>query len=166
MSLDRPWSVEFDPQAGGPEPPQNWKKLVSWTDVDDSKIKYYSGTATYRTTFDLEQRLAGRDGQRIWLSLGEVKNVANVRLNGSPLGVVWTDPFRVELTGHLRDTANELEIEVTNLWPNRLIGDQQLPPAERTTKTNITKFDRDSPLLRSGLLGPVELMIDAKASNK
>ncbi len=165
LLLDHPWSVEFDPRDGGPEQPQNWEKLVSWTDVDDSKIKYYSGTATYRTTFDLDQRLAGQDDQRIWLSLGEVKNVANVRLNGSPLGVVWTDPFRVELTGHLRDTANELEIEVTNLWPNRLIGDQQLPPTERTTKTNITKFDRDSPLLRSGLLGPVELMIDAKAGN-
>ena len=155
MSLDQPWSVEFDSRLGGPVGPQPFPELKSWTDFDEPKIKYYSGMATYRMTFDLDDALAA--DERIWLSLGDVKNVANVRLNDSPLGVVWTDPFRVELTGHLRGDGNELSIEVTNLWPNRLIGDQRLPPNERITKTNITKFQANSPLLKSGLLGPVTL---------
>jgi hypothetical protein len=85
-----------------------------------------------------------------------------VTLNGSNLGVSWTEPFRVEMTGHLRTTDNQLEIEVANLWPNRLIGDRQLPRDERLTRTNIRKFARDSPLLVSGLLGPVRLMRAAK----
>ena len=164
MKLETPWLVEFDPRRGGPEKPQPLEKLVSWSDADDPQMKYYSGTAIYRTTFDLEEPLAARIAARTWLDLGDVKNVASVRLNGSPLGVLWTDPFRVELTGHLRDKGNELEIEVTNLWPNRLIGDERRPPEERITKTNITKFHGDSPLLKSGLLGPVELMVESASA--
>ena len=159
--LDTPWIVEFDPRWGGPEKPIPLDKLTSWSELDDPKMKYYSGTAIYRTTFDLKQPLAAKTGERAWLDLGDVKNVASVKLNGSPLGVLWTDPFRVELTGHLRERDNELEIEVTNLWPNRLIGDERLLPDQRITKTNITKFHGDSPLLKSGLLGPVELMVES-----
>lgn len=156
-----PWQVQFDPDRGGPSQPVRFDELTSWSDRPEDDIKYYSGPAVYHTTFDLdaddEQPNAGR---RWWIDLGNVENVASVKLNGSELGVAWTDPFRAELTGHLQPAGNKLQIEVTNLWPNRLIGDQRLPVSERRTSTNITKFRADSPLLPSGLLGPVRLLSD------
>jgi hypothetical protein len=91
-----------------------------------------------------------------------VKNVASVRLNGEEQGVAWTPPYRVELKGELL-AKNELEIEVINLWPNRLIGDAALPESERITRTNITKFQPDTPLLPSGLLGPVQVLAESPA---
>jgi hypothetical protein len=159
QTLKAPWLVEFDAELGGPEKPMKFDKLISWSDQEDVKVKYYSGTAVYRTSFDLNDA-ATAISRRTWLYLGEVKNVASVKLNGSSLGTVWTDPLRVELTGHLRSQGNELEIEVTNLWPNRLIGDARLPEGQRITSTNITKFNAGSPLLPSGLLGPVQLMVE------
>jgi hypothetical protein len=90
------------------------------------------------------------------LDLGDVKDLAQVRLNGRHLGVLWTRPFRVEITSAVKPTGNVLEIDVVNLWPNRIIGDAALPPGKRFTKTNI-KFKKDEPLLESGLLGPVTL---------
>jgi hypothetical protein len=157
--LAGPWQVEFDSRKGGPADPVPFEKLASWTTHSEPTVRYYSGPAVYRTTFDLPGDLQpALDERRWWIDLGEVKNVAAVTLNGSELGVAWTDPFRIEATGHLRLEGNELAIEVTNLWPNRLIGDRSLPRAERHTSTNIRKFDEDSPLLESGLLGPVRLM--------
>jgi hypothetical protein len=164
-TLETPWVVEFDPQLGGPSEPFTIERLTSWTDFRDSKVRYYSGTATYRTKFDLAGHAKSGCEKRVWLDLGSVKNIAAVRLNGSDLGVAWTKPFRVELTGHLLDTGNQLEIEVTNLWPNRLIGDAQRLPDARNTKTNITKFDGNSPLLPAGLLGPVTLFVEADPSS-
>ena len=86
-----------------------------------------------------------------------VKNIASVRLNGKDLGVVWTEPWAVEVTGALREMDNLLEITVVNLWPNRLIGDAGLPAEGRVTRTNIGVYKKDSPLLASGLLGPVTI---------
>jgi hypothetical protein len=93
-------------------------------------------------------------GREWTLDLGEVREIAEVWLNGKPLGVLWKKPFAVKLEG-ARAGVNELEIEVVNLWPNRLIGDQSLPEEKRFTKTNISKFTANSPLMPSGLLGPV-----------
>lgn len=160
QTLDAPWFIEFDSNLGGPNQPIKLDQLMSWSDQEDSKVKYYSGTAVYRTTFDLKEPAGESGSRRTWLDLGEIKNIASVKLNGSSLGTVWTDPLRVELTGHLRSHGNELEIEVTNLWPNRLIGDARLPEDQRITSTNITKFNAGSPLLPSGLLGPVQLMVE------
>jgi hypothetical protein len=92
------------------------------------------------------------------LDLGEVKYVAQVRLNGRDLGVLWTKPFRVEITDAVKPSGNLLEIDVVNLWPNRIIGDAALPPEKRFTRTNIS-FKKDDPLLESGLLGPVRLQV-------
>ncbi len=159
QELAGPWQVQFEPRKGGPVEPVEFERLVSWTTRTEPAIRYYSGPAVYRASFDLpadEQR--AMSSRRWWIELGDVKNVAAVTLNGSNLGVSWTDPFRVELTDHVRAVGNELTIEVTNLWPNRLIGDQQLPGDERRTRTNIRKFRDDSPLLESGLLGPVRLL--------
>jgi hypothetical protein len=141
------------------------EQLQSWSEFRDPQVRYYSGTATYRTNFDLAENAESLAAQRVWLDLGDVENVAAVRLNGSDLGVAWTRPFRVELTGHLQDSGNQLEIEVTNLWPNRLIGDAQRLADARITKTNITKFDGNSPLLPSGLLGPVTVLVEAESAS-
>jgi hypothetical protein len=121
-------------------------------------IKYYSGTATYTSEkFALPESLIHNPPSAIYLDLGEVKNVARVRLNGKDLGVLWTRPFRVEITGAVQPADNLLEISVTNLWPNRLIGDAALPAEKRFTRTHVTTFNKDTPLLSSGLLGPVTL---------
>jgi hypothetical protein len=151
--------VTFDARWGGPAEAVEFRQLDDWSRRPEDAIKYYSGSATYRTTFDLPADFAGEAGDgRCFLDLGRVENVASVTINDQPLGVAWTEPFRVEATGALRAGRNTVTIEVTNLWPNRLIGDQRRPGSERLTSTNITKFTAESPLLPSGLLGPVEML--------
>ena len=180
------WNVAFDPAWGGPASIV-FPSLTDWKDHSDAGIKYYSGTATYRTTFEAPRELASTRDRRLWLDLGVVKDLARVRLNGRDLGVVWTAPWRVEITGVLRAGENQLEIAVTNTWANRLVGDEQLPPdcewnkgdqkfggplkaypdwvlnntprpsAGRYTFTTWNYFNAKSPLLPSGLLGPVSL---------
>ena len=83
--------------------------------------------------------------------------MAQVKLNGRDLGILWKPPFRADVTGALRPGANTLEIRVANLWPNRLIGDAALPASERFTWSSWHPFTKDTPLLKSGLLGPVRL---------
>jgi hypothetical protein len=156
--LDGPWTVRFDPKWGGPASVV-FEELDDWTKRPESGIKYYSGTATYQITFDLPETLRGGK-QSIYLNLGKVNNLAEVRLNGQELGVVWTAPWQVEITDAVQPQDNKLEIDVVNLWPNRLIGDAALPPDERLTVTNVTKFKKDSPLMPSGLLGPVTVQAE------
>jgi hypothetical protein len=149
-----PWTVKFDPKWGGPESVV-FEKLEDWTKRHEPGIKYYSGRATYEKTFDLPEA-ARQPGKRLYLDLGNLKNLAAVRLNGADLGVLWTAPWRVEITGPAKPAGNVLEIDVANLWSNRLVGDAALPPQKRLTLTNaVVKPDR--PLLESGLLGPVTL---------
>jgi len=108
----------------------------------------------------LSREKHSRNAPRYFLNLGDVREIAAVRVNGISLGVVWTKPARIEITRALRtgaDSENTLEIEVTNLWMNRLIGDEQLPKEQRITETNMHKFTKATPLLSSGLLGPVTL---------
>ncbi len=154
------WTVKFDPKWGGPESVV-FDQLEDWTSRSEPGIKYYSGRAVYQKTFDLPEVLR-EPGKQLYLDLGKVENVADVRLNGKDLGVLWTAPWHVEVTGAAQPTENTLEIGVVNLWPNRLIGDTHLPPEKRLTVTNVKKFKKDSPLLPSGLLGPVTL----KMSNR
>jgi hypothetical protein len=95
---------------------------------------------------------------RIALDLGEVKYIAQVRLIGKDLGPLWTKPFRVEITSAVKPSGNVLEIDVVNLWSNRVMGDAQLPPEKRYTRTNIS-YKKGEPLMESGLLGPVSLQL-------
>jgi hypothetical protein len=147
--LSGAWTVKFDPKWGGPESVE-FSTLEDWTKRSEAGIKYYSGTATYVKRFDVGENT----GERRFLDLGTVKNIAEVRLNGQKLGIVWTAPWRVEITKAVKAKDNLLEIEVVNLWPNRLIGDAQLPPEQRLTRTNIA-LEKNPVLLSSGLLGPV-----------
>jgi hypothetical protein len=152
--LSGAWKVAFDTKWGGPAE-ADFDQLISWTRRTEEGIRYYSGTATYRQSFDLPAPLHHANG-RIALDLGEVKYVAQVRLNGKDLGPLWCKPFRVDITGVVKPAGNLLEVDVVNLWPNRLIGDAALPPEKRFSKTNIT-YKKDAPLLESGLLGKVML---------
>lgn len=151
------WTVKFDPKWGGPAE-ANFDKLESWTTRTEAGIRFYSGTATYRKTFDVPPSLAGKP---LALDLGSVRELAEVRVNGASLGIVWAPPFRVALPANLKPTGNILEIGVVNFWPNRIIGDDSLPPEKRLTKTNIRKLTKVTPLIESGLLGPVTLQIAA-----
>lgn len=154
-----PWQLQFDPEWGGPGKVV-FEKLEDWSRRPEEGIKFYSGTVIYKKHFNLEKDLP--EGTRLFLDLGEVKNLAELWLNGKRLGVVWTAPWRVEITGIVKLTDdNELKIEVVNLWPNRLIGDAALPPEKRLTHTNV-ELKKDAPLLRSGLLGPVTIQAGAK----
>lgn len=182
-TLSGPWEVAFDPAWGGPETIA-FEELDDWSARPEEGVRYYSGTAVYRKAFDLPQ-MASRRGERLWLDLGEVRNIAAVRLNGRDLGVVWCDPWRVDVTDALRTEDNRLEVRVANLWPNRLIGDEREPPdaeyarngrllrwpdwllrgeprpsAGRYAFATWKHFTADSPLLPSGLLGPVRLLMD------
>ncbi|MDR3699523.1 MAG: glycosyl hydrolase [Candidatus Sulfopaludibacter sp.] len=149
--IGQPWTVSFRPGWGAPAS-ATFSRLESWSLNSDPGIRYYSGTATYRTRF-----LLGAKGNKVTLDLGDVREIAQVKLNGTDLGILWKKPFQVALGSAVKPGWNDLEVAVTNLWPNRLIGDQQLPPEQRRTHTNITKFRANSPLMPSGLLGPVTI---------
>jgi hypothetical protein len=153
--LTGPWTVRFDPTWGGPESVV-FDGLSDWTQRPEAGIRYYSGKATYHKSFDLQEGVAAK---RLDLDLNRVRNVAQVRLNGHDLGVVWTAPWRVDITEAVKPAGNRLEVDVINLWPNRLIGDAKLPADKRRTNTNVGKFNnpKHQKLLPSGLLGPVTL---------
>jgi Glycosyl hydrolases family 2, sugar binding domain len=120
-------------------------------------VKYFSGTGTYIQTVNAPSEWF-KSGARLWLDLGEVKNLAEVVVSGRSLGIVWKTPFRVDVTETLKPGANVVEIKVTNLWVNRLIGDQQPNADRKYTYTTMTFYRANSPLLPAGLLGPVRLV--------
>jgi len=175
-TLKGPWNLTFDTIWGGP-PSAMFDSLISWTEVKYEGIKYFSGTATYNQAFTLpSNRSAARSktrkdkrtgidasapesdkNQKIVLDLGTVREIAEVSVNGQPLGVYWKPPFRVDITAAIKPGLNMLEIKVTNLWPNRLIGDEQ-PGAKKYCFSLIKPFTKDSPLLPSGLMGPVLIL--------
>ena len=172
------WKLNFPPHWGAP-PWVTMDKLSSWTDNTNDGVRYFSGTAAYEKEIEIpaDRLVAGRE---LWLDLGAVKDFAEVSLNGHDFGVLWKPPFRLNITGVARQGVNELQVKVTNLWPNRLIGDEQLPPdcewdgkqlkawpewlldgkpspTGRLTFATWHHYTKDSPLLESGLLGPVTL---------
>ncbi|HEU4386662.1 MAG TPA: glycoside hydrolase, partial [Blastocatellia bacterium] len=132
-------------------------KLISWSESSDMGVKYFSGTATYTRTVNAPSDWFERRGQ-LWLDLGDVKNLAEVRVNGTQPGIVWKRPFRVDVTDAMKPGANALEVKVTNLWVNRLIGDQQPDVTRKYTYTTMPFYRANSVLLPSGLLGPVQLV--------
>lgn len=168
--LDGSWQVHFTPGQGAPASVR-WDKLVPWNEQPEEGIKYYSGTATYRKSLELSEKQAGG---LVRLHLGAVNHVARVRVNGKDLGVVWCAPWSIDLTGAVKPGRNELEIDVTNTWANRLIGDARLPESRGFTRTNVRletgkrtlkpfqSYSSEDPLMESGLLGPVRLEFGVK----
>jgi len=155
-TINGPWKVLFQPNRGALAS-ATFDTLTSYTTSSDAGIKYFSGTATYMQQFQL--RLSDIvKGASLWLDLGEVKNLAEVVVNGKSLGIVWKKPFRIEATHALKAGENKLEIKVTNLWVNRLIGDAQPGVTNKLTYTTLPFYNADSPLQPAGLLGPVKII--------
>lgn len=162
-----PWTVQFDPQWFYPTEGLNgdqakgllvFDKLEDWAKRPEPAIQHFSGTVIYKKKFELSTVSSFQfPVSNCFLDLGTVKETAKVKLNGQDLGVVWCHPWRVEITGAVMPGENKLEIEVVNLWPNRLVGDSILPAELRRTRTNVPT-DPKQPLLSSGLLGPVRVM--------
>ncbi len=155
VSVAGPWTLTFPPDWGAPAMVR-LKELGSWSASADAGVRYFSGTATYRTTVHLPASALAAN-RSLWLNLGEVHEVASVRVNGKPAEVLWKQPWSVRVDRMLHPGDNAIEIEVTNLWPNRIIGDAQPGAGRHYTKTNIRKYTADSPLLPSGMMGPVTL---------
>ena len=176
QQVSGPWTVQFDREWFYPVDGLSGKqaqgtfvfdKLADWTGRSEPAVKYFAGTAMYSTEFVAQQDVA--DGEPYFLDLGVVNVTASVRLNGVDLGVVWCEPWCVDVSIALRKGVNKLEIEVANQWPNRLIGDGKLPEDQRRTRTNIKRYynpprSGEHKLFPSGLLGPVTLMKGANES--
>jgi len=154
-TVDGAWDVAFQPDRGAPGK-ITLDKLASWSDNSDDGVKYFSGSGTYTKTIQASADWF-KPGAQLWIDLGDVKNLAEVSINGKPLGIVWKAPYRVDATSALKPGANQVTIKVTNLWVNRLIGDQQPNATKKYTFTVVKPYKANSPLLPSGLLGPVTI---------
>jgi hypothetical protein len=154
-TVEGPWTVSFQPDRGAPAS-ITLDHLSSWSENADPGVKYFSGTGTYTKTIQAPASWF-KKGASVWIDLGDVKNLAEVSVNGKDLGVVWHGPYRVDATSALKPGANQLTIKVTNSWVNRLIGDQQPDATTKYTFTDVKPYKADSPLLPSGLLGPVRV---------
>ncbi|HOW63647.1 MAG TPA: glycosyl hydrolase [Candidatus Paceibacterota bacterium] len=150
------WNVSFDPTMGAPAQVR-FEQLEDWTRRPEQGIRFYSGIATYRTTFDVNSDWIADRNSKVYLDLGQVEVMARVRLNGVDCGVVWTAPRGVEISHAIKSTGNTLEIEVANLWPNRMIGDASVP-GQPYAQTTYRPYKAGDSLLPSGLFGPVRLM--------
>jgi hypothetical protein len=186
LEITGSWDLRFPPNWGAPEH-VTLNRLISWNDHPDAGVKYFSGTATYSRTIQVPASLI-EGNHRLYLDLGKVAVIAQIKLNGQDLGLLWKEPYRVDVTGVLRPGDNDLEIKVVNLWINRLIGDEQLPedsernsngtlkqwpewlmkgqpsPTGRFTFTSWRLWHKNDPLVESGLLGPVTLQASAMVS--
>ncbi len=193
VPVDDAWTLDF------PETDTvRLDSLMSWTELEESGMKYFSGTATYRTCVNIDGKLLKDKAGRVMLSLGKVKDMARVRVNGHDVALMWKSPFICNISEYVRKGRNEIEIDVTNLWPNRMIGDEHEPddlewsdpevygfapgapeigrfllnnpewlrlglprPSKGRKTVGCFKYFRaDSPLLPSGIFGPVELMFE------
>ncbi len=155
-TVDGAWDVAFQANRGAPAR-ITLPALVSWHQHADAGVKYFSGTGTYTKTIQAPADWF-RPGSRLLLDLGDVKNIAEVTVNGKALGIYWKAPFRVDVTAALKPGANTLDIKVINLWVNRLIGDQQEGVTAKYTYTAQQFYRADAPLLPSGLIGPVQVI--------
>jgi len=164
-NIKGPFAVQFDPAWFYPTDKLTgdqakglfvFNELSDWTQHPVPAVKFFSGTATYHTEFEVET--VEKDAGSLVIDLGVVNATASVRLNGIDLGVVWCAPWQVDVSRTLKQGTNKLEVEVVNVWANRIVGDAGLPEKQRRTRTNKERYDAESKLIPSGLLGPVKLM--------
>jgi len=155
-AVEGPWTVAFQPGRGAPES-VTLDKLIPWNESSDKGVKYFSGTGTYTKTIQASPDWF-KQGATLWLDLGDVKNMAIVTVNGKEVGTVWHTPYRVDATAALKPGVNEVSVQVINAWVNRLIGDQQPDATAKYTFSAWKAYKADSPLLHSGLIGPVSIV--------
>jgi hypothetical protein len=159
-TVDGPWDLAFQPGRGAPSH-VTFDKLISWPDSPDKGIKYFSGEGTYTATIQAPAKWFGK-GATLWIDLGDVRNLAVVTVNGQELGTVWHAPYRVDASSALKPGANQISVVVINSWVNRLIGDQQSDATTKYTFTTWKSYKADSPLLPSGLIGPVAVVSETE----
>ena len=185
IDLSKFWQVDF-PLNLGNNINKTFTDLNSWSNHKDERIQYFSGTATYSKEFELKEDLLKVD-KSLELDLGSVAVIAEVIINGKKVSTLWKPPFRTNINGFVKKGTNVIEVKVTNLWPNKLIGDEGLPldyerrgnklkklpdwllntterPSKRTTFSSWKHWRKDDELLTSGLLGPVKLRVFKKIS--
>jgi hypothetical protein len=160
-TVEGPWEVKFQPDLGAPDK-ISLEKLIAWNESSDEGVKYFSGTASYAKSVQAPANWF-KAGAHLWIDLGDVKNLAEVSVNGKPLGIVWKTPYRVDATSALKPGDNQLEIKVTNGWANRIIGDRQPNVTKTYTFTSPKFYKASSPLWPSGLLGPVQVIQSSTA---
>jgi hypothetical protein len=161
-SIDSPWFVTFD-KHWGPQEKLTMDSLKSWSDSPDERIKYYSGSADYSNSFSLSS--VDTKDKTVYLDLGNVQEIASVKINGEDAGIAWIAPFVQDITPYVKEGQNNVVITVTNSWVNRLIGDSYLPVEKRHTRTNVVKFegdDKETYIRKSGLTGDVKLVISKR----
>ncbi len=188
MNVTGKWTLQFPKEGGAPQEPLTINELIDWSTHKDFNIKHFSGTANYTTTLQISDENL-KKGMHVLLDLGEVREMAQVLVNGQEAEMLWKPPFRIDISSLLQPGTNQLEVRVTNLWPNRMIGDEYFPEemvwdkisrnvilpkkwpewlktgkprpeSQRVTWTTRGKtYTKNDPLLPSGLLGPVKLLI-------
>ena len=161
-ALNGPWTLRFPPGWGAPES-VTWPTLLNWAEADDPGIRYFSGTACYFTEFEMPADLATNQ-HAFQLDLGRLREVAELTLNGVNLGILWKEPFVADITRAIRPRKNRLEIKVTNLWFNRLVGDLLSGDQKKYTRTNINFNPKEKVPLPAGLFGPVRILSAAKTA--
>ncbi len=155
--IDGPWQVRFQEGRGAPAAIE-LARLAPLNEHGDDGVRYFSGVASYTTRFSLPD--GAQPGDRLWLDLGQVADVAEVFVNGQPAGTSWWAPDRLEIGDLVQRGENQLEVRVANRWVNRLIGDARLPATERLTRVVAPTYLPDAPLRPSRLIGPVRLLVE------
>jgi len=158
LTLEGNWKVHFDPRWGGPET-TTFEMLSSWSNSNIPGIKFYSGTARYEKEFVLSQSDIV-SGKHLLINLGKVANIARVYLNGKPVGNVWCKPWQIDISNFVIKGKNKIEIDVANLWINRLIGDSDLPDDKKVAFATFNPLSPKSKPIESGLIGPVVILSD------
>jgi len=152
------WELSFNPEMGGPEI-YRMDQLTSWSDLEEEGVKYYSGTATYSRDFTVAPELLTK-GTLAYVQFEDIQEMAHVNINGNDCGIVWTPPYRVNITSWLKPGNNTITVQVVNTWNNRIVGDLKNPDKKQYTTTNIKyRFKADNPLLQSGLIGKATIII-------
>ncbi|MEM8765342.1 MAG: glycosyl hydrolase [Bacteroidota bacterium] len=154
-TLENPWKVVFHNKDIGPSETMEFDKLTDWSSHENDRIKYYSGTATYTSTFNHKKEGEGKD---VFIDLGNVGVMASVKINGKSIGTTWVTPYRLKATHAVQEGENTIEVEVVNVWRNRITGDKAIPEVARTTWLNVDGITPDEELVPSGLLGPVTIL--------
>jgi len=142
---------------GGPESYQ-LEKLISWTDIDHEGINYYSGSASYSRDFSIgEEKLSNMT--EAFVVFGDIQEMARISVNGNDCGIVWLPPYKAKITPYIKAGTNTITVQVINTWNNRIVGDIRNPDKEPFTNTNAKiRFNENSPLLKSGLMGKTEVI--------
>ncbi len=154
QTLDKPWTVDFINKEIGPAATIKFPTLTDWSLNPEEKIKYYSGTAVYKSTFDYKKKGKAKN---IFINLGKVGVMASVKINGKEVGTTWMAPYQLDITEVVQEGENSIEVEVVNVWRNRITGDKILPKKRRTTWLIIDQVTKEEEMIPSGLLGPVTI---------